>query len=100
MMITSLRDDPYLFCRRGADGHQWVRQRLPRRTLFGQPRDYRCAECGKWKYQIIDALGHVASQRYANPPGYRLNFPVTTEDVRLEAIRRAQAERRAERRTA
>lgn len=95
--MSSLRDDPYLACRPGADRHQWDRQPLARRTSFGQPRDYRCVSCGTIKHQIIDANGNLAAQWYDYPPDYRLDFAYTTEDVRLESIRRAQTLRRLRR---
>jgi hypothetical protein len=96
-MITSLRDDPYLECRPGADRHSWDRQPLARRTSFGQPRDFRCVRCGTVKRQIIDANGNLAAQWYDHPKDYQLDFPYTAEDVRLESVRRAKATRRLRR---
>lgn len=89
-MTASLRDDPYVDCRRGADGHKWERQALAKRTSFGQPRDYRCVNCAMVKHQIIDSNGNLAAQWYDQPPGYKLDIPYTTEDVRLESLRRAR----------
>jgi hypothetical protein len=93
-MTNNLRDDPYVTCRRGGDLHSWDRLPLAKRTSFGQPRDYRCVHCTTVKHQIIDANGRLAAQWYDYPDDYKLTFPVTSDDVRAECIRRARAEDR------
>ena len=91
----NMRDDPYVNCRRGADGHSWDRQPFAKRTSFGQPRDYRCVNCTTIKHQIIDANGNLAAQWYEYPDDYKLGFAYDGNDVRLESVRRGLAEDRA-----
>jgi hypothetical protein len=92
--IRTMRDDPYVNCRRGADGHTWDRLPFAKRTSFGQPRDYRCPECTTIKHQIIDANGNLAAQWYEYPDDFKLPFAYDATDVRLESIRRGLAEER------
>lgn len=90
-----LREDPFLACRRGARGHLWEDQPLPRRRSFGQAHDARCVECTKERHRIVDALGQIAAQWYTDPDGYRLDFPYDTNDVRLAYLAKLRAEQRA-----
>lgn len=57
-----------------------------------------CTRCGTRRYVTIDSLGQISAQRYIYPDGYRQAGVPSTGDLRLDYVKRLQAERRARRR--
>ena len=83
----------FLLCRRsGGFGHQFYNyEPVGRRTKWGYRVHLRCVRCGTTQHDVYDINGNVASRQYRYPKGYRITVPVTTEDVRLEVVRRLRS---------
>lgn len=98
--VTRLADlpDGILNCLAGGDRHQWQLVSLGRRTQWGTPHDRRCSSCGKHRLDTVDSTGALSVRQYEPRVGYP-GFPFieahTSDDVRLEIMRRARARSRA-----
>lgn len=86
--MYSIREDPYLLCRRGAHAHDWDEVIIGRRTQWGLPEDWRCIRCGMLRLDTIDRLGNISTRRYVKPEGWSDYGPYTTQEIRLEVVRR------------
>ena len=85
-------DANFLYCRRSVLGHEWeIETPLSRRAAkWGTRLNKLCVRCGTTLEVIIDNNGNIASRIYTYPPGYKIvgDLPVTSQDLRLEALRR------------
>lgn len=98
-VVTRLRDlpDSVLNCLAGGDRHHWELVSLGRRTEWGTPHDRRCSSCGKKRLDTVDSVGNLSVREYdprIGYPGYPYIEAHTTEDVRVEIMRRANIKRR------
>jgi hypothetical protein len=92
--MYSIREDPYLECRRGAVGHDWDDIVIRRKTQWGYPEDFRCTKCTMEKYLTIDSLGNISiSPRYIKPAGWDDYGPWSVPQIRTELRRRRSARR-------
>jgi len=98
-IVTRLIDlpDEVLNCLAGGDRHRWELVALGRKTQWGTPHDRRCSSCGKHRLDTIDTVGNLSVREYDPRIGYP-NYPYieahTTEDVRVEIMRRARQRER------
>lgn len=97
--VTRLRDlpDEILNCLAGGDRHHWEVVALGRRTEWGTPHDRRCTSCGKKRLDTIDSNGNLSVRQYdprVGYPGYPNIEAHTSEDVRVEIMRRWRAKQR------
>jgi hypothetical protein len=92
--VVSIRDYPDVRC--GAVGHLWEDYQPLRKTRLGSQLTFRCAYCGKQRYDVVSrATGELVTRSYSKLPqiGYRkLGFD--KNDVRKEFVRRMSTDGR------
>lgn len=88
----TIREDPYLSCRRGGPGHDWDHLSVAKKSAWGFPVDYRCPKCKSVRHDVYDANGDLSFRTYSRPDDWKdTERQWTTGEIRLEMIRRNRA---------